>query len=297
MVKDDSIVLPSRTTPGNSFNELMGIENHIIELTNFINSISEWAYGNFMVQCFKSPDVIFENNPNDPQFRLFKEFVTNKSGLNLLDFGAGKGRIGYTISEDSEIANKIIYSAYEPDKSNYDLLSKTPNLSKLFTLPAEIEPNLFDLVVFCNVLHEINPEEWMQTLSLAKMSLKEDGYLIILEDRYLPKGETAHEFGYIILNSEETQIMLNSNTPIELKLSEEQFNNRIIFNAFLKNDINPTSDSIRLAVKKLQINTLNNIRLLKKQKKDLNQGRRLANETQLYINSQLFLESGRQNKS
>lgn len=291
MIKDDSIILPSRTTPGNSFNELMGIENHIIELTNFINSISEWAYGNFMVQCLKNPDIIFENNPNDPQFKLFKEFITDKSELSLLDFGAGKGRIGYTISDDSETAKKVTYSAYEPDKNNYDLLSKTPNIKALFSLPEEINSNTFDLVILCNVLHEINPKEWVETLGLAKNSLKEDGYLIILEDRYLPKGETAHEFGYIILGSDETQIMLNSKNPIELKLSEEQFSNRIIFNAFLKNDINPTNESIKSAIKKLQVNALNNIRLLKKQKKDLNQGRRLANETQLYINSQLFLDS------
>lgn len=90
-------------------------------------------------------------------------------------------------------------------------------------------------------------------------------------------------------------------TPVPIHYKEvtglcvvcEQFTNQIIFNAFLKDDINPTNDSIKLAIAKLQANTLNNIRFLKKQKKGLNQGRRLANETQLYVNSQLFLESVR----
>ncbi|KAF2508410.1 AAA family ATPase [Flavobacterium zhairuonense] len=290
MVKDNKIIPPSRTTPGKSFNDLMGLDNHIDELICFINSISEWAYGNFMTQCFKEPDVIFGNDPNDPQFKLFKEFIAQKTKINLLDFGAGKGRIGYTLNEDEVVSEKTIYSAFEPDKGNYEMLNNVPNIEKIYSLPTEIPDNYFDCVLLCNVLHEIHPQEWEDSLKTAKRVLKDDGYLLIVEDRYLPKGENAHQFGYLILGAEETQILLNTDVVLELKLEEEEFKERILFNAFKKDDINPDKDSIVNSIKKLKENSFYNLKLLRKTTQDANQGRRYANETQLYINSQLALE-------
>lgn len=291
MVKDDDIILPSRTTPGKSFNELMGIDEHINQLISFITSISEWAYGNFMVQCFKEPDVILGKNTNDPQFKLFKEFLKDKEIIEFLDFGAGKGRIGYTIQEDEAVSKKVIYSAYEPDKSNFEILNKIPNKKRTYSYIKEIPKNHFDCIVLCNVLHEINPKDWVEILLLIKELLKEDGYLIIIEDRYIPKGENAHEFGYLILGIDETKILLNSSNVMELKLDESEYYDRIIFNAFTKHQINPTNKSVVNSLLKLKENCFNNLKLLKKKDKNINQGRRYANETQLYINSQLALES------
>jgi energy-coupling factor transporter ATP-binding protein EcfA2 len=293
MVKDDEILPPSRTTPGKSFNDLMGIEEHIDELVTFINSISEWAYSNFMVQCFKEPDVIFGKNINDPQFKLFKEFLINKTNVNLLDFGAGKGRIGYTIQEDEIVSKKISYSAYayKPEKRDLELLNNVPNIKAVYSDISKIQVDSFDCVVLCNVLHEINPKEWITTLSSIKNILNDNGFLIIIEDRFLPKGETAHEFGYLIFTEEEMKILLNTNNSINLKLEETEFRERIIFNVFKKSEINPTKESVIESVKTLNYNSFNNLKLLKKANKDLNQGRRYANETQLFINSQLALES------
>ncbi len=290
MVKDDEIIAPSRTTPGKSFNDLMGIDEHINELTTFITSISEWAYGNFMVQCFREPDVVFEKNTNDPQFKIFKEFLKNRNNVELLDFGAGKGRIGYTIQEDEVVSNKILYSAYEPDKGKFELLNNIPNKKEIFSNLSEIQKENYDCVVLCNVLHEINPKEWISTLQSIRHLLKEDGYLLIIEDRYLPKGENAHEFGYLIFGMDETKILLDSRYSIDIKLDEVEYSERIIFNAFTKNDINPSQETVVNSIKRLKENSFNNIKLLKKKEKDINQGRRYANETQLFINSQLALE-------
>ncbi|MFN8251384.1 MAG: AAA family ATPase [Ferruginibacter sp.] len=291
MVKDNEIIPPSRTTPGKSFNDLMGLEDHIQELKSFITSISEWAYGNFMTQCFKEPDVIFSNNINDPQFKIFKDFLQKNTRLSLLDYGAGKGRIGYTIQEDEETSTKIIYSAYEPDKSNYEYLHKVPKINSIYSNISEIPKNDFDCVILCNVLHEISPNDWLTVLNTIKECLKKDGFLLIIEDRFLPKGETAHEFGYIILNAEETTTLMMSENAIELKLQEVEYKDRIVFTAFPKNSINPSNESIKEAIRKLKSNSFNNIKNLKKQEININQGRRLANETQLYINSQMYLET------
>lgn len=291
MVKDDSIIPPSRTTPGKSFSDLMGIEEHINELTSFITSISEWAYGNFMVQCFKQPEVIFGNNIHDPQFKLFKEFLKEKDILEILDFGAGKGRIGYTIQEDKLVSQKVVYSAYEPDKINFESLNNIPNKKALYSTINEIPKSNFDCIILCNVLHEIDPRVWVGILNSIKELLKDNGYLIIIEDRFLPKGETAHEFGYLIFGIEETKLLLNSPTSIVLKPEDDELSNRIIFNAFTKKEINPNEKSVINSISRLNENCFNNLITLKKMNKDLNQGRRYANETQLYINSQIALKS------
>lgn len=293
MVKDNEIIPPSRTTPGKSFNDLMGIDTHINELNTFINSISEWSYANFMVQCFKEPNVIFGKNTDDPQFKLFKKFLETKETVEVLDFGAGKGRIGFTVREDEIVSKKISYSAYEPiDNGNFEFLNKIPNKKDVYSNLDEIPKENYDLVVLCNVLHEIHPKDWVNNLISIKKLLKEDCYLLIIEDRYLPKGENAHEFGYLIFGTEETKILLNSKTSLELKHDNTEYSERIIFNAFLKHEINPSDESIENAIKKLKENCFKNIKQLRKEKdKDVNHGRRYANETQLYINSQLALEA------
>ncbi len=296
MVKDDEIIPPSRTTPGNSFNDLMGLDEHITELVTFINAISEWAYGNFMVQCFKEPDVVFSNDINDPQFKLFKEFISTKEQLTLLDFGAGKGRIGYTINEDEKTKSIIQYYAYEPDKGNFELLSKVPDIKKFYQNTNEIPDNTFDCILLCNVLHEINPKEWVDVFNQIKRKLKQDGYLLIIEDKFLPKGENAHQFGYLILGTEQLKLLFKSyrgSAPeiIELALKEENYKDRIVFTAIAKDQIDITDDKVQYAIESLKKTSFNNIKTLRKQQgKDINHGRHYANQTQLYINAQLALE-------
>lgn len=292
MVKDDGIVEPSRTTPGKSFNDLMGIDDHISELITFVTSISEWAYGNFMTQCFKDPEVVFGNNPQDPQFKLFKDFLSEKTNVGLLDYGAGKGRIGYTINEDSVTMAKVNYSAFSYDKANYELLSKVPNIKVVYSTSTEIPDNSFDCVLLCNVLHEINPKEWVDVLLNIKRVLKDDGYLLIIEDKYLPKGESAHEFGYLILGTAETKKLLKTEDVLELQLNERELKDRILFNAYRKEQIHPSNESVINAVKLLKENSFSNIKALRKKKEeDVSRGRQYANQTQLYINSQLALET------
>ncbi|MCZ8284377.1 MAG: methyltransferase domain-containing protein, partial [Bacteroidia bacterium] len=290
MVKDSEIITPSRTTPGKSFNDLMGIDEHIHELTTFMTSMSEWAYGNFMTQCFKEPDVIFGNNTKDPQFKLFKQFLSSKGKINLLDFGAGKGRIGYTIHEDEIVSKKIVYNAYDPNEDNIQFLKDVPEVEKIFTNDLDIPKNIYDCIIVCNVLHEIHPKQWVKTLLLIKSLLKSNGYLLIIEDRYLPKGETAHEYGYLVFSGEETNILLGSTSPLELRLEEPEYKDRIIFNAYTKQDINPGDWTVIDALKKLNQNCYTNIKKLKGIPSDVNIGRRYANETQLYINSLIALE-------
>lgn len=297
MLKDDEIIPPSRTTPGNSFNDLMGLDDHISELMNFITSISEWAFGNFMVQCFKEPDVVFNIDNNDPQYVLFKNFLSKKQRIDLLDFGAGKGRIGYTICEDEQVNSIVQYSAYEPDNRYFEQVIKVPNIQGVYRNVTDIPENSFDCILLCNVLHEINPKEWVETFNHIKKKLKPDGLLLIIEDKFLPKGEKAHEFGYLILDTVQLRLLFKSNYNTsshlinEFSLADDKYRERILFVMLTKAQINPTDSNVREAIKSIRESSFNNLKVLRRQDKDINQGRQYANQAQLYINAQLALEA------
>lgn len=293
MVKDDGITHPSRTTPGNSFNELMGLDGHIDELTSFINSISEWAYGNFMVQCFKEPEVVFTNNIDDPQYQLFRDFLIKKD-IELLDYGAGKGRIGYTLAEDEDLKLSVRYSAYEPDKSKMELLNMIPNITKVFSSKDTLPKETYDCVLLCNVLHEIDPKLWGETFSLISSLIKKDGYLIIVEDKFLPKGENAHIYGYLILGIEQlgklfTRVDGSMPSITEVLFQNEAYKNRIVFAVIKRSEIFVTVENVESAICSLRDASFESIKNLRHAQKDVSSGRQYANQTQLYINSQLAL--------
>ena len=166
-----------------------------------------------------------------------------------------------------------------------------PKIQKTYSSPVEIPDDTFDCVLLCNVLHEISPMDWITSLENIKRILKNDGYLLIIEDKFLPKGESAHQFGYLILGTEETKILLNTDDVLELQLQEEDYRERILFNVYKKEDINPDINSVVNSIKKLKETSFHNLKLLRKSEKDINHGRRYANETQLYINAQLVLEA------
>ena len=103
----------------------------------------------------------------------------------------------------------------------------------LFKIPKK----KFDCILLCNFLHEVNPREWIENFETIKDSLKEDGFLIIIEDKFLPKGEEIPEFGYLIFGTDEFKTLFNQENILELKLKDEKFQERIVFNCFRKEQL------------------------------------------------------------
>jgi hypothetical protein len=67
-----------------------------------------------------------------------------------------------------------------------------------------------DLVILANVLHEIPPECWLAEVFASDRIgalLHADGFLLIVEDTLLPRGELAHHAGYVILESEALEVL------------------------------------------------------------------------------------------
>ena len=290
MVKNNEIITPSRIVPGDSLIELMGIEGHIEELQTFINSTSEWAYANFMIQCFKDPEVLLNVDTTDPQYILFKKFISSSDIINMLDFGAGRGRIGCMLQSDKKLMTNVNYSALEINESFHQIIKNVERVQHVFSSTKEIQDDVYDLVLLCNVLHEIPPEDWINEISEIKRILKNDGYILIIEDKNMPKGENAHRYGYLVLNPNQLRLLFNTDDIIELESDLDYLKGRFTFCAIAKEDISPTPIGLTNALLRLKMDCYNQIANLREQKMDVAFGRKYANLTQQYINSCIALD-------
>lgn len=288
MVKNGKIHTPNRTMPGNTLLELMGVDENVNHLNSFISSTSDWAYANFMTQCLKSPEVIFNIDTKDPQYILFKNFII-ASEINLLDFGAGKGRLGYTINEDDKLSQRVNYFAFEPSLEFKESLLAVPNIRTVISDVNELGGYKFDVVLLCNVLHEIHPKEWLSVIENIRFILNYSGYLIIIEDNNLPKGERANDYGYLILNNRQIKTLFGGRELLELDKLSEKYEGRFSFCAIPRENMFVSKESVVQAISELNSSTYQAIKTMTLEG-DVAKGRMYANLTQLYINSTIALE-------
>lgn len=293
MVKNGTIIPPSRVTPGKSLIELMGLEEYVEKLGLFITDISNWAYMNYVIQCFDNPDVLLSAEKNDPEFELFKESIKAKTkALTLLDFGAGKGRIYKQIVSDETLQSTIKYSALEPDEENALELSKLG--IDAYTDYSFLPEGSFDFILLCGVLHEIDVMQWGSVLNQLKRSLKDDGYMIIIEDKKLPKGEKIGGAGFLIMDNDSLKELFSlKSNPISIKLDDTPYENRILCATISKNSMQEVDDnSLLRSMKTLRHNVYEKIMKLREEKRGNNiaNGREAAFLSQLYINSQVAID-------
>ena len=296
MVKNGELFSPDKSIPGRTLTELMGLDEHIDRLNLFISDISKWAYLNFMTQCFLEPDVVKNAQPNDPEVEVFfKTIAINGEACVLLDFGAGQGRVYKEIVANEKL--KLNYFALEPDEGSRNDLRQI-NPMGIFADYTELPENKFDFVLICNVLHEIPVIGWDEILNKVAKSLNENGYLIIIEDLKLPKGEKIEKNGFIILDVESLDEVFNVKTKLKRVFpTAEKYKDRILCVPIQKNNIGEiTKKSIENGLNVLKDNTYNSLKKLRenatKDKSELHSlGRLSAFYSQLYINTFFALDS------
>ena len=296
MVQQGKITPPSRTVLGDSLKELMGLEEHIDKLKDFINSISDWVYINFITQCFEAPEVIQSALKNDPQVEAFKTFLGQlTNGIALLDFGAGKGRLVKEVRTEVNEQKYIEISALEPEKALHEALS-TAGIIKIYQTPQELQDNSFDVIVLCNVLHEIPVKQWLETCNNIKRALKNEGYLLIIEDRTLPRGEKIGEEGFHILDLESIKALFSlTKLPSSISPTEKKYRERILCCPIPAKNIQEVSiTSLKNCLRSLEISIMKDIKKLRSTQNNefsnAAKGRLAAFHSQHYINTLLAIE-------
>ena len=191
------------------YNDLIGFEHK--DLYDFLVSLSNWEYYNFIAECFCLPKSKLSSNTDDPQFLQFISVIkqiTSKKLIRVLDYGGGKGRIGQCLKSYQElhpeisVLSRIEYDIYEPhpDKDTTACCSKLYTNKRKLLLDCANSQKKYDVIILMNVLHEIDVVNWSQIFDHIDCLLSKSGYLFFVEAMPLSHGEQPYgASGYIVL--------------------------------------------------------------------------------------------------
>lgn len=200
---------------------LLGHEDEICKLTEFLSLPAQMATNQFAFESLFPPTSVTTGS-DDPQTNQIINSInclmeTGKK-IKLLDFGAGKGRLLATIidaykenkvpinswldyyafdqpSEDADQCKSIISSIFDNSDNRY-FSNETKFLES-------VDLQSFDFVIMCNVFHEIDAKDWINTMNsngLIFQALNNEGNLLIVEDQLMPVGEKAYKNGFLVLD-------------------------------------------------------------------------------------------------
>jgi ABC-type cobalamin/Fe3+-siderophores transport system ATPase subunit/SAM-dependent methyltransferase len=209
------------------YNSLVGLEN--ISIFDFLESLDNWQYYQFIAECFCLPEPVDKIDINDEQFRKLLNGLKAKIGNNpiqMLDYGAGKCRIWECMQllPESELKkNSVVYTAYEPypEEDENRPFKMYRDFKDIYS-----DEQKFHVVVLMNVLHEIEGKQWEKTFREIDDVLFDDGLLIFLEVTSLSKGEQPYgQDGYLVLQDEQIKILFNDANIVNMKKSPEEKSN------------------------------------------------------------------------
>lgn len=307
-VKDGSVSY-SGNQPSNVLAGLMGKDEEIAKLHHFLSLPMAYAMEKFAYECLTIPDVVFSQK-NDPQLEQIRKelsgLITGATTRKILDFGIGKGRvIASLLAEDIEAnietSKWLDYVAYDitDDKRTFwepTIRSIYGSCEKRFYMDYESIQNdhgqQFDIVIMCNVLHEIEPEYWKSMFNSLYSLLKPTGYLLIMEDQYMPVGELANHLGFLLLGAEQVRILFKIEDQDALYgATSYKKENRLMAYRIPRTCLSRVDDcSIKSAIESLNTYSLRQIELIrKKETRNYKDGQHHALWTQLYANSALAL--------
>ena len=199
---------------------LLGNDEQIDNLNTFTSLPAQYAAISFAAECLIEPKVIGDGT-GDHQVAQIEGILDFSSGtpISLLDYGAGKSRLlsgllEIAAAQENNLPENISYFAFDPsEKDREDSLAVIDKVYDNDTVRhfltkddffSSKEESSIDVVVMCNVLHEIPPNDWFKLFnehSLIGRTLKDSGSLLLVEDQRIPTGEKAHEFGFLVLDT------------------------------------------------------------------------------------------------
>jgi energy-coupling factor transporter ATP-binding protein EcfA2 len=211
----------SGNVPERVLNGLMGDEQEISKLKDFLSLPAQMGTNQFAFESLLAP-ISINTGKDDPQTNqiivAIESLLEANKKIRVLDFGAGKGRLLSTILESNSLEDKPVsdwldYYAFDlPSSDKDDCVSiinsvynndKTRYFDNEGSFVESIKQNSFDVIILCNVFHEIDPSDWLKlfdTYSLILSALSVSGTLLIVEDQLLAIGEKAYQNGFLVFD-------------------------------------------------------------------------------------------------
>lgn len=277
------------TKPLKVLRGLLGNDERIGRLHDFLGLPANLAANRFAVQCLVEPAVSDrgEGDPQTGQIRNLLSTLNPGKPLRVLDFGAGRGRLAADLQAaramNDALGNRIDYFALDPSNSHRgELLQRIRELhgseaGRLYndagTLTNELGMRTFDVIVLCNVLHEIPVHNWLKIFGTSGRLLdllKPGGHVLLVEDTLLPIGESPHPGGFLVLESAPLYefLMCATNEVIrDTSKSNSRLVAHLIPNKLLER---PTQESLKRAL--AQVVKIADERITELRKSSLNSG-------------------------
>jgi len=217
---EDGLISQKGKVPEKVLSSLLGNEEQIEKLKDFINLPVQHAVIRYAFEALFPPKVV-NTDSTDPQtmqiHSAIADYIKPNGKIKILDYGAGKGRILNGIENNKEaFLEQIDYYAFDTSPENkedciYSIsqLYKDPE-DRYFVgekeLKSKHDEHSFDIIIMCDVLHEIDPLNWLELFGndgFITKTLKNTGILLLVEDHQLPHGEKAYQNGFIVLDTPE----------------------------------------------------------------------------------------------
>lgn len=255
--------------------------------SQFLSSLSQWQYCEYLAECFTNPTIVDSINPNDEQVLLFRKYLEEHRILKILDFGGGSARLGKSLKAAG---------ADMQYRFRYEILDKDPQYKgseyKVYRDFSELKRANYDCIVMMNVLHEISPDEWPGIFKKLSSHMKEDANIVFVETSRLSKGEMPNDIGYLVLSEKDLRILFNSPVPLtQLKIPESKKSFCVLLPKSCLSNI--TVDTVQKAITHLKNRSWSEIKKCRDSNvntQDLLNARCYAYWTQMYINAELYIE-------
>jgi predicted ATPase/2-polyprenyl-3-methyl-5-hydroxy-6-metoxy-1,4-benzoquinol methylase len=318
LVKDET-VKPAKRAPDSVLYSLMGGEDGAQSLKNFLRLPDEYAALRFLAQCLEPPGVVGADI-KDPQTNQIAAIVKSRRDsqarpIRILDYGAGKGRLLSTLAAGDDAKSWLDYIAFDIDTEHtaarlkelqavYGEGGAQRNIAEVDLEAWRIDRGSVDIVVLCNVLHEIDPDEWQRYFGtdgrISKL-LKDDGFLLLVEDYKIPVGERAHRYGFLLLDEAELvhlYAVSESDRSAKLFIREtptlDRYKDRLVAYLIQKSCLNRmTAQTRREAIAELERRMKGQIRSTlaeAREVRDAESGLAYARAAQLFANATIWLE-------
>jgi hypothetical protein len=150
----------------------------------------------------------------------------------------------------------------------------------------------FNVIIMCNVLHEVDPKEWLklfQKEGLLTGLLSENGVLLLVEDHQIPNGEKAYQKGFLILDTPQIKDLFKIfEKDNDFHFSDHRGDGRLKAHRIPRRCLVQIDEDSRLtAIKSLSITAREKILEIREKEKNYKNGKIHGFWTQQFANAQL----------
>lgn len=310
---DGKTITHAGSTPREVLEGLLGDDERIERLHSFLGLPAAMAINHFTAQCLGEPEAVMTGK-NDLQLKQIRDAlealtVKHQRKLRVLDIGAGRGRLISALAECmNDDKHNIDYVAFDLSLKHQEECQnaiaryyKEDSEQRWFgnqqDLKAAHSRGSMDVVILCNVLHEISPNKWLSGFfgqhGIVRHFLEDNGFLLVVEDTEMRVGEKAHEKGFLVLNRG------NLKTLFEVNQTDTEFSSASAQNGRLIATLIPAQcicrarhETLIAALEEVGSEASRQIEAIRSEPSiTYKQGRRLAFYLQQFANATLSIQS------